>query len=358
MLNKAKKSIKISFLGKVGIFTSVFTLLFLGFANIGLAQYYQVNNGGYVSTYANNYSNVSITTAGTTNITSVGVTITGLINGAVLYNTYNITTWFQYGPTTNLEYSSASNNSNSGYADFQANLANLSPNTIYYYRAVGQTPLGIVYGSTNSFRTNFGSVRADTNETITNANTDVTTLTAITQPASLVGSTSAKLNSLILSPNSDAETTWFEYGTTALLGSTTNPVSTGGLQSVKHIGTLSRLVPNTTYYFRAVVLDASTRINGSILSFKTGSASATNTTATTSGISSTDTVTPATPAETNSYSNSLGANVFSSGSFLPISLLGWLLIIILILILIILIRHPRLKFWKNTPQTENISAKH
>ena len=222
------------------------------------AQYY---NYGYGNNYY--YTPVSITTTNANNITSTSATINGLVNGSNLYSTYNIETWFQYGTSTNFEYSTVHNNSNSGYANFTSNVANLTPNTIYYFRAVAQNPQGIIYGSTNSFRTNFPVVVNAENSNV------FSTVPAInTNPATAVSNRSAKLNSLLMSiPDNTA--TWFEWGTNPNLGYTTPAISLGSLSSAKHINTITGLVPGTVYYFRAVMQNGTSKMNGVTLSFTT-----------------------------------------------------------------------------------------
>lgn len=288
------------------------------------AQYYNYN-------YGNNYyyTPVSITTANASNITSTSATISGLVNGSNLYSTYNIETWFQYGTSTNFEYSTVHINSNSGYANFNSNVANLTPNTIYYFRAVAQNPQGVIYGSTNSFRTNFAIVTdAD------NSNIFSSAPTIATNPATSVSGRSAKLNSLLTNiPNNSA--TWFEWGTSPNLGDTTPVISLGSLSSAKHINTITGLVPGTTYYFRAIMQNGASRTHGVTLSFTTnnvassGSITEKNTSDTT--ITNTSTIEPS--------AFSLVANVIGAGSFLPKNLFGWVILVILLLILMIMIKH-------------------
>lgn len=317
---------------------------------VSYAQYYYGYNSNY---YGYNYTPLYITTTNATNITSAGVTLNGLVNGNNLYSTYNVETWFEYGVNTNFGYSTAHINSNSGYAVFSSNVANLSSNTIYYFRAVGQSPQGIVYGSTNSFRTNFGNV-VNTNNTET---VNVTNPSIVTNPATSVGSTSAKLNSLITNSVDNPGTTWFEWGTVPTLGNTTTIIPLGTLASAKHINTITGLDPGTTYYFRAVLQNSSSKINGVTLSFTTNRAA----TIQSNTIEKTDDTNMGKEKVTNTsviepVGSALGASVIgSSGSFLPINIIGWLILIDLILFLILLTKHlhRNLSGKKTLPATEH-----
>ncbi len=316
MLNKIIKLFQIILVG---------TTLFASSPLISNAQYYNYYN----------YAPLNITTTNATNIADSSVVLNGLVNGTNLYNTYNVSTWFEYGTSTSFGYSTLHINSNSGYANFSANVGNLSPNTIYYFRAIGQNAQGVVYGSTNSFRTNFGFA------TNVNGNNDVypVTPTIITNSATSVSSRSAKINSFIINDPNSPSTTWFEWGTTPNLNNTTPLVSLGSLSSANHINTITGLAPGTTYYFRAVLQNSSSRINGNTLSFITHNATPTSLSSTTEETTNSTTITNTSVLEP--AGSALGANIFGSGAFFPVSILGWLLLIILILVLILFVKHTR-----------------
>jgi hypothetical protein len=338
MLNIIKKSLKISTLG------TIVAILFFSLAGQSHAQYY----------YGYNTINplTSITTTNVTNITDVSAVINGLVNGTKLYNTYNINTWFEYGTNPNFGYSTSHSNSNTGYNEMTATIANLTPNTIYYFRAVGQNGQGaVLYGSTNSFRTNYGNTNATNTGAVVNSSYPAV-LNAITLPATATGTHSVNLNAIVTSPNSNSSTTWFEYGKTPDLGNITPTISTGGLPAIKHLNTLTGLASGTVYYFRAVVENGTDRIVGSTLSFTTNSSTQSDSSNNTISpiITSTDTITPATNQDLGSY---LGANVFASGSFLPGNVFGWLILLILILILIMVVRHPNVGLVKSKQTDTN-----
>lgn len=73
-----------------------------------------------------------------------------------------------------------------------------------------------------------------------------------------------------VNPGGEAITSYFEYGLTTALGSRTHPQSVGtGNTFVQFSEILFSLIPNTTYYYRAVSESASGIGYGAILSFKT-----------------------------------------------------------------------------------------
>ncbi len=320
MLNKIIKLSKIILTGAI---------IFAVSPVFSYAQYYYDNS---------NYSPLTVTTTNATNITSSSVTLNGLVNGNNLYNTYNLNTWFEYGTNTNFGYSTIQSNSNSGYANYSSNVSNLNSNTVYYFRAVAQNPQGVVYGSANSFKTNFSSVINTNTENNNFLNPNVTT-----NPATSVLSRSVKLNSFIINSINNPLTTWFEWGTIPTLGNMTPMVALGTLPSAKHINTITELAPATTYYFRAVVQNSFSRINGATLSFTTDNAVSQSNAVNT--VEKTEDSTAKTNKDKENITNAsilesvgsaLGANLIGAGSFFPVNIFGWLLLIILILVLITL----------------------
>ncbi len=313
---------------------------------ISYAQYY--NSYNY-------YNPLNITTTNATNITSVGVTLNGQVNGSNLYSTYNVETWFEYGTNTNFGYSTVHINSNSGYANYSSNVANLSSNTIYYFRAIAQGGQGVVYGNTNSFRTNFGNI---INNTIIENNVPLNP-SVITNEATSIGSKSVKLNALVNNSADYSARTWFEWGATPTLANSTPMVYLGTLNSAKHINTITGLAPSTTYYFRAVVQYSSSKVNGNTLSFTTNKAVVTQENAT-------ENTTNTTPTNTENVKNtttlepSLAASAVGAGSssFLPGNITGWLLLILLVLILILLSKRINGEFTGSKPVKDSNSSGH
>jgi hypothetical protein len=327
--------------------------------------------GGYTYYGDNYYSqpNTTIATGNATNITSTSATLNGQVNGQSVYSISNFSSWFQYGASPDLGHATGPNSSSLGYASYSANISSLTPNTVYYFRAVAQTPQGIVvYGSINTFKTNFSTSPTTSNtikiaspvvvvaspktttssttlasatvkkaaaSTSTSTSTPLVT-TAITTPASSIDSWSVQLNSLIYNGGNNSFA-WFDYGTTPNLDSMTTPISTGAFPAVKHVNVLNGLKPNTTYYFRAVVVSPSSRSNGSILTFTTSDTLL----GAPSEITNEGTISeaePAAPQEETAEEDSgpaLEASAIQAG-FFPISALGWVTLIVFVLILVIL----------------------
>ncbi len=303
----------------VGLIALMGYVLFPLFPATAQAQY-----GGYTYDNNNYYPNpLNVSTNNASFVTESSATLNGTVNGAS-YGTY-LSTWFEYGTSTNFGYSTTHINS-TGYPNFSATIGSLSPNTVYYFRAIAQTAQGIIsYGGTNSFRTNYAYGYGNPNPPVP------TSLTAITRPATSIGSRSVDLNALLITTYGYPSSTWFEWGTDYSLGNVTPVVPIDNLPSVKHVSTIAKLAPNTTYYFRAVVVNSASRQNGAILSFTTKYAAVSQP------------AEPTTPKdtveETTVTSSDLSANALGGYHFLPNTFLEWTITFILILILIMLARY-------------------
>ncbi len=135
---------------------------------------------------------------------------------------------------------------------FTSALTGLTPATTYYYRAYATSSVATTYGSEFTF----------------------TTLTAaptvITNAATAITSISATLNGSVNANNSSTAVT-FEYGTTIAYGTvvTATPSPVTGATSTAVTYLLSGLLPNTTYYFRAVGVNIAGTTNGNGLTFTT-----------------------------------------------------------------------------------------
>jgi len=91
----------------------------------------------------------------------------------------------------------------------------------------------------------------------------------ITTTATNVGTTTARLNGLVVNTNVPF-VSYFEYGTTNGLGQTTVFQNLSPVQSFNYFDTIS-VSPNTTYFYRAVGQINGTVIRGNIVSFTTPS---------------------------------------------------------------------------------------
>ena len=97
----------------------------------------------------------------------------------------------------------------------------------------------------------------------------ITAPTAVTGAASSIAPTSAKLNGTV-TPNGQATTWYFEYGTSTGYGTKTAAKSAGsGTGSVKVAASLTGLRRTTTYHYRLVATNASGTTVGADRSFNT-----------------------------------------------------------------------------------------
>src|SRR3989339_506371 len=100
-------------------------------------------------TYRQVYVNKNVVTTVATNITKNEAQVNGYITNSTYYNA---NTYFEYGTTVNLgsRTNAKSTIGNSNMSDY---LTGLAPNTIYFYRAVGECPDGVSKGSIEIFKT-------------------------------------------------------------------------------------------------------------------------------------------------------------------------------------------------------------
>lgn len=280
----------------------------------------------------------SVNTVGASGMGPMSATLNGVVNGGGLPSS----AWFEWGTTTSFNNSTAQNSYGGGTQAYNTTLVNLSPSTTYYFRSVAQNAQGRVFSNTLSFTTLSSAYIVNTPVNTPNQILSAELKTG-TNPATSVGSTSAKLNSLITNVGTTASNTWFEWGKTNALGNKTETISTGNVARVKHVGRITGLTPNTTYYFRPVVESVYGKTFGEIYFFKTLETS--------TGITeSTDNKSTVTPAD----ENDLGASAVVAG-FLPGNLFGWMLAIMFILLLVLLAEQIFLA--KKTPEAE-VQAMH
>ena len=97
--------------------------------------------------------NTNVITTIATNVSQTGASINGLVTSS---NSLNVTTYFEYGTTVGLGQRTNSKTVN-GNANFSEYLTGLTPNTIYYFRAISEGNNGTSRGSIEIFRT-LGSV--------------------------------------------------------------------------------------------------------------------------------------------------------------------------------------------------------
>ena len=187
-----------------------------------------------------------------TNTPATGITSSiARLNGTFASNGLATQIRFEYGDTPlMLQTTAYQSKSATDSGAFSAQISVL-PGKTYFYRAVGINAGGPAWAAPT--------------ETFTTPHAPISTLpTVMTSLQTGVSQTSATLNGFFHG-NGSTTTTYFEYGTSASLGSTTASV----LQS-NNFGTFADTIsvqPGTTYYFRAVATTSAGTKQGSILNF-------------------------------------------------------------------------------------------
>jgi len=186
-------------------------------------------------------------------LTSVG------LNGRVNNNGLPAALKFEYGPTSlyGNEVNAIPDSAISpGYVSTSCVLNGLSPSITYHYRLKATNSNGTAYGEDKTFITGVP--------------------VAGTLPASDFGVSSARLNGFV-NANSFPTTIIFEYGLTPLYGNEINavPGTTSDTVSIWVSGSLSGLLPATSYHFRIKAINSNGTSYGEDVTFVTGAPSAT-----------------------------------------------------------------------------------
>jgi DNA-binding beta-propeller fold protein YncE len=183
----------------------------------------------------------TVMTIDTGNVTATSATLNG--NLAVLGTATSVAVSFEYATTAGGPYTSLPAGDMTAPGDFSADVSGLTPNTMYYFRAVA-VGAGTDYGDEKTFTTGTVPPEATTN--------DATNVTA----------SSATLKGDLTSLGSAASVTVsFEYATaaggpyTALAAGTKDGMGTFSAD-------LNGLTAGTLYYFRAVATGAGTAYGG------------------------------------------------------------------------------------------------
>ncbi len=213
------------------------------------------NNQIYVNTYP------------ATGVSDTSATLNGYVSSGS--SSSYLSRWFEWGINGYLGNKTNETSQYGGSGNFSQTIFNLAPNTVYRYRAAARDSSGYVaYGNIYSFTT-VGSYVNPNDCSATGTCAPV----AITMPASNVGQTNAQLNgTAVMGSAVNVNTTgYFEYGTTLALGLTTRTQTMGNVASVPFFENISGLAQNTTYFYRAVVMNQYGTSRGDIVSFRTGS---------------------------------------------------------------------------------------
>ena len=193
----------------------------------------------------------TVTTRTETGVSETDATLKGTVNA----NNDSTTVTFEYGLTTAYGTTVTADQSPvTGTTDTPVSkaLSGLTPNTTYYYRAVGQNSVGTTNGANITF------------------STDAPAPTVTTNAASEISIKSTTLNGTV-NANNDSTTITFEYGLTTAYGTTVtadqSPVT--GITDTTVSKTLSGLTPNTTYHYRAIGQSSVGISNGADITFTT-----------------------------------------------------------------------------------------
>lgn len=303
-----------------------------------------------VSAFAQSYANNAIVSSPTSVI----------LNASINPNGSNTSGWFEYGTDANLytwtETPHIYVGSNYGEMPFTQTITNLAPNTIYYYRAVANSSTTVkgsilsfvtntnnAYTNTNVSNTSYGANAYNTNytsSTYTNTNyNDGINITNIT-------ATGAILNAVFTNPHRSGAQGYFEWGPTKTFGNMTEMMPLGTNYTEPFSGVLTNLTPNTTYYFRAIVVQNGQTYRGGTRSFQTYSSTVSNpvinqnptvTTNQSQIFNNNPVVNPQimTPSVTTTNSNTLlEANAMFGANFLPNNIFGWILLLLIILAIV------------------------
>jgi hypothetical protein len=180
-------------------------------------------------------SPVSISTSSASSISTTAATFNAYVNSIGTLPSVQI--WFKWGNTPDSGSITAYQTVSSVQA-ISAQVTGLTAGTQYYFQAVAQAPDGAkVYGVQQVFTT------------VGNSNIAVSTA-----PATSISGSTAVLNGMLGSlGNTSRAEVWFEYGTTADFGNSTEQ------QTMSYPGQFSAaitgLAPGRTYYYRTVALN-------------------------------------------------------------------------------------------------------
>jgi hypothetical protein len=203
--------------------------------------------------HINGYSSIQPAPAvTTTNATGIRQTL-AVLNGTLNVNGSATSASFQYGLTTaygsTCQAGTVTGNATTNISVSTA--SNLTPSSLYHYRAVGNNAGGTSYGADLTFTTLASALPT----VITTAATDVST-TAVTLNGDF-------------NPNGDSTQVSFEYGLTTSYGSTSYFQTLHGSTLTPDSAGISGLTPNTTYHFRAKGVNILGTVYGNDMIFTT-----------------------------------------------------------------------------------------
>ena len=290
------------------------------------------SNGGCIDccdSCPSNNDRPDITTLSTVAIT----TSTAVVDGYYNANGCSVTTYFEYGRTNSLGSVTGSTSRGNGSGSMAYAFTSLSPNTTYYYRAVGTNCEGTTRGSIKSFTTRTGVV-VDNGGTvfvgtgggsqfiklmIDNHRTTVRSGTDIGYDVSWENVTGSTLKNLVLEVNFDQ----MDVIDTDM-GSITHD-GHSVIVEIDSLGSHDTGEMTITTKTAGFLKDGEPIVAQAIMAFENPKTSAT------------ENAIAYDSDEFTTRGSTLGASIFGLG--LPTSLGGWLIILLIILLIIVLARH-------------------
>ncbi len=214
----------------------------------------------------------TLTAYGSNTVTQTVAVSAGQNNQCYINSFYASPTTVSSGGSTNIYWSTSGGNGN----------IVVSGPGVYSTQSSGSTNTGPIYNtSTYTITGNcgYGYYGNNINQTITVTVDSPTGVTPVTTVPTNIGSSSARLNGFIQSLNANQYqnvSAYFEYGTSASLGSQTSGQSVNTNTLTNYFDTIS-VSPNTTYYYRAAAIANGITYRGSIVSFTTPGVTVINT---------------------------------------------------------------------------------
>ena len=184
--------------------------------------------------------------------------------GAVDPNGTSTDVYFEYGPDSELGSTTPiqAEFGGSNVIDVEATLSGVTAGDVIYYRIVGQSEEGLIYGETF----NFVVGEADSGTGIPVDPPVATTLAVLDSSA-----TSAVLQGEV-NPSGGTTFVRFEYGLTDAYGQSTTPRGIGsGTEAITAFQSLSGLLGGATYHYRVVATNSAGTAFGEDRTFDTGS---------------------------------------------------------------------------------------
>lgn len=265
-----------------------------------------------------------------------------VLNSNINPNGFATTAWFEYGTDSKLRDKTETPHlyigSDNKEIKFSQNVIGLKPDTVYYFRIIANNGKKDIKGQILSFMT----VTNQYNQNQTNiqntsyVNTNQATYqNNNTNSVSFLTADSVKLTASLINTTPGFAQGYFEWGNTTQLGNITEYVNLDNTNTFST--TISNLAPNTTYYYRAIVMKDGKNYTGKKESFQTGNFAYQNNIVNEISYSQ-PVVNPNNIYTNNNYeSNKNTATVINSG-FLPNTIFGWILVILILVALMITTR--------------------